>query len=90
MGYKWKSTCVSVMTVFILFPEVAHEVAALGKEEVAHPSTKGNGEEEPAIVGHGHQHEQVRIAHLDHMENRLQEVDAHADGIVLDSEGGRK
>ena len=58
-----------MIAVLILFPEVAHEVTALGKEEVADPSTEGNGEEEPAIVGHGHQHQQVGVAHLDNMES---------------------
>lgn len=55
--------------MLILFPEVSHEVTALGKEEIAHTSPEGDGEEEPTIVGHGHQHEEVGITHLHHMQH---------------------
>ena len=55
------------MAVLIPFPGVARDVSALGKDEVAHTSSKYDGEEEPAIVGHSHQHEEVAIADLHHM-----------------------
>ena len=58
-----------VIAVLILFSEVSHEVPALGKEEVAHASTEGDGQEEPAIVGHGYQHEEIGVPHLCHVES---------------------
>ena len=72
--------------MFILFPEVAGDMSTLGKDEVAHTSSKYDGEEEPAIVGHSHQHEEVAIADLHHMQDRLQHMRAHTDGVVLDTE----
>lgn len=74
-----------VVTVFVLFSEISHEVSALGKQEVAHTSTKRDGQEQPAIVGHGYEHEEVGISHLHHMEGRLQQVHANTDGVVLES-----
>ena len=57
-----------LVTVLILFPEVAHEMSALGKQEVPHTCSKHHRQEEPGIERHDNQHEDVGIAHLYHME----------------------
>ena len=57
------------MTVLVLFPEVAHEVSALGKHEVPNTSTKRDRQEQPAIVCHDDEHEEIGIADLDHMQH---------------------
>ncbi len=58
----------TLMTLFILFPEVSHEMPALSKDEVANPSTKDHSQKQPSIKCHHHQHEKVAIANLNHME----------------------
>lgn len=70
-----------VITVLILFSEVAHEVSALGKQQVAHTCTKCDRQEQPAVVSHGYEHEQVSKAHLGHVQGRLDQVHGHADRI---------
>ena len=74
-----------LVAMFILFPEVTREVSALSKNKVAYTSTKADGEEKPAIECHDNKHEYVGIAHLDNVQDRLDHMHTHADGVVLET-----
>ena len=50
------------------------QTSRLCKQKVAKSSAKTHGQEEPAIEGHGHQHEEVAHPYLQYMQNRLYEV----------------
>ena len=58
-------------------------MAYFGKDEVAKARAKDDAEEEPDIVCHGNQHEKVGHSHLDDVQERLDDVHRHADGVVL-------
>ena len=78
------------MAMFVLFSEVTQEVSALSKDKVAHTSSKADGEEEPAIERHDNQHEYVGIAHLDNVQDRLDHMHTHTDGVVLETKEERE
>ena len=61
-----------------LSPEIAVRLSALSEEEVAYASTDADGQKQPPVERHGHQHEEVGHAHLDHVEPRLEDVQGAA------------
>ena len=58
----------SVSTWFAPLSRV-HEVPRPGKQEIADSSPEADGQEQPAIVSHGDQHEKVSDADLDHVQD---------------------
>ena len=43
-------------------------MADFREDEIAEARSKNHGKEEPGVVGHGDQHEDVGHTHLDHVE----------------------
>ena len=76
--------------MFVLFSEVPREVSALSKKRIVYTTTKADGEKEPAIECHGNQHEYVGIAHLDNVQDRLDQMHTNADGVVLETKEGER
>lgn len=68
--------------MFSLCSEVTEGLSAFSKCKVAQPSPKAHCQEQPAIVRHGNQHEEVCHAHLYHMQPGLHEMEWAA--ILLD------
>ena len=65
----------SLVAVFVLLPVVDTQyVASAAKQKVPNSGAEADSKEQPAIVGHGDEHEEVAIPHLDHVECRLQGV----------------
>ena len=56
------------MTMFI---DINHNSTTPGKQEVSEPSSNDNGQTQPDIVCHEHQHQQVAHRHLQHVQQRL-------------------
>ena len=50
-----------------LGPEITTGFPALSEEKVPYTSTKTDSQEQPAIKGHGNQHENVGDSNLHHM-----------------------
>lgn len=48
---------------------------AAAKDEVAKASSETDGQEQPAVIGHGDQHEEVAHANLDDMKGRLKHME---------------
>ena len=71
--------------MIILFPEVAHEMPALGKEEITNTSTKRHRQEQPSIECHYNQHQDVGITDLHYVEGRLDQMHTKTDRIELQS-----
>lgn len=44
------------------------QVTKMSKDEVAKPSTNRHTQEQPAIVAHGNEHENVAQPHLDYVQ----------------------
>ena len=91
--YTHACTCTHMLVIAmsILFSEVAHKVSTLCKQEVPHTCSEYDGQEQPAIVSHGHQHQQVSKPNLDHVESRLGQMHSHTDGIIPETgERGKK
>ena len=73
------------MALFIILSEVSCEVSAFGKDEVAHPSAKTHGKEQPAVERHDNEHEDVAIANLNHVETTLKNVHTQTQAVVANS-----
>ena len=60
------STCIDspLVTVFV---NIHHDCFTPTKQEVSDTGAQDDGETQPNIVGHKHQHEAVTDEHLDHM-----------------------
>ena len=61
-----------LLAVFILILVIyAQYVTCATEHQVTNSSAKADSKEQPAIVGHGHKHQDVPVAHLNYMQGRL-------------------
>ena len=67
----------------LLLPKWRGEVTYSSKCKVANSSSHTHTQEQPSIVGHGQEHEDVAETHLHHVQNRLQAVCGPGQGVVL-------
>ena len=62
------------MAVFTLLSKTKHRTSETSEQVVAYPSTDTNSQEKIAIERHGNQHEDVAQPHLNHLQERLYDV----------------
>lgn len=67
----------TLVTVFALGFKISN-FPGFSEDEVSQSCPKANSKEQPAIVSHGYQHEDVCHAHLHHMKPGLQDVQRRA------------
>ena len=53
---------------------LGYQGTRLGKQKIAEPSSDTHGQEQPAIVRHGNQHEEKADAYLHHVKTCLQQM----------------
>ena len=63
------------MAVFTLGFEITERFPALPKNKITNTSSKTNCKEQPSVIRHSNQHQQIGHTHLHHVESGLKKVE---------------